>query len=173
MSTIKISVATKPDFQTLQKIAKETFYEAYAASNSSELLENYMKESFSEEKLITELENPHSLFYLAWDKQLPIGYLKLNRGDAQTDLQERDSLEIERIYVKAEYHGKKVGQMLCDKAVEVAIENNKKSIWLGVWEENLKAIRFYEKNGFLSFGKHFFQMGNEEQTDMMMRKAMA
>jgi len=100
---------------------------------------------------------------------LAIGYLKVNAAQAQTDLHEEHSLEIERIYVLNAYHGKKVGQLLYDKALEVASHLAKTSVWLGVWEKNPRAIRFYEKNGFEAFGTHGFKMGDDEQNDILMR----
>lgn len=78
-------------------------------------------------------------------------------------------MEIERIYVLKEFHGKKVGQILYEKAIELAKGIDADFIWLGVWEENPRAIRFYEKNGFSAFDKHIFQLGNDEQTDIMMK----
>ncbi|MET0570169.1 MAG: GNAT family N-acetyltransferase [Pedobacter agri] len=173
MNAIKISIATSTDFKIIQEIGRETFYETFASGNTEEVMQQYLQTSFSAEKVKTELNHPNSLFFIAWDHQIPIGYLKVNMNDAQTELQESDSLEIERIYVKAHYHGKKVGQLLYDQAVEIAMKKMKKSIWLGVWEENPKAIRFYEKNGFVPFSRHIFKMGDEEQTDIMMRKLIA
>jgi len=170
MNAIKISIATSTDFKIIQEIGRETFYETFASGNTEEVMQQYLQTSFSAEKVKTELNHPNSLFFIAWDHQIPIGYLKVNMNDAQTELHESDALEIERIYVKAHYHGKKVGQLLYDQAVEIAMKTMKKSIWLGVWEENPKAIRFYEKNGFVPFSRHIFKMGDEEQTDIMMRK---
>ena len=89
---------------------------------------------------------------------------------AQTELKDEISLEIERIYVKKAHQGKKVGQVLFERALETARLQNKTYLWLGVWEENLKAIRFYEKNGFVAFDKHIFKFGEDEQTDIMMKK---
>lgn len=96
----------------------------------------------------------------------------MNSGNAQTELQDETSLEIERIYVKSSHHGKKVGQLLYDKALSVTKEQQKAYIWLGVWEENLRAVNFYKKNGFVEFDKHIFRLGNEEQTDLMMKKIL-
>ena len=98
--------------------------------------------------------------------------MKVNSGKSQTELQDENSIEIERIYVKSEYHGKKVGQILYDKALEIALQEKKKYLWLGVWEENIRAVNFYKKNGFVEFDKHIFKLGNEEQTDLMMRKVL-
>jgi hypothetical protein len=98
-----------------------------------------------------------------------IGYLKVNVGESQTEIKDKNTLEIERIYVLKEFHGKKVGQILYDKAIELAKDKNIENVWLGVWEENPRAIRFYEKNGFVAFDKHIFKLGNDEQTDIMMK----
>ena len=98
-----------------------------------------------------------------------MGYLKLNFGDSQTELKDQKALEIERIYVLKEFHGKKVGQLLFEKALKIAEEKKVDYVWLGVWEENLRAINFYKKNGFEEFDKHIFKLGNDEQTDIMMK----
>ena len=98
-----------------------------------------------------------------------IGYLKLNFGDTQTELKDANAVEIERIYVLNEFQGKKVGQLFYDKAIEIAIERKADYVWLGVWEENKRALNFYRKNGFLEFDKHIFKLGEDEQTDIMMK----
>ena len=95
--------------------------------------------------------------------------MKLNFGDSQTELKDNKSLEIERIYVSKEFHGKSVGQLLYDKAIEVAKHKNVDYVWLGVWEENPRAISFYKKNGFVEFNKHIFKLGDDEQIDIMMK----
>jgi ribosomal protein S18 acetylase RimI-like enzyme len=98
-----------------------------------------------------------------------IGYLKLNFGQSQTELQDNRALEIERIYVLKEFHGKSVGQLLYAKASQIARQKRADYVWLGVWEENPRAISFYKKNGFIEFDKHVFLLGKDEQTDIMMK----
>lgn len=98
-----------------------------------------------------------------------IGYLKLNTGVSQTELKDNDALEIERIYVLKDFHGKKVGQLLFDKAITKAKERHVAYVWLGVWEENKRALQFYTKNGFVEFDQHVFVLGDEAQTDIMMK----
>ena len=170
MTSIAIQKATHEDIQTLLTIGRETFLETFADSNDPENINKYIAENFNEDKIRAEISNPESYFYIAWDDNTPAGYLKLNSGNAQNELQKEASLEIERIYVRSPYLGRKVGQVLYEKALEIAISLRKSYIWLGVWEENQRAIRFYEKNGFVAFDKHSFMMGPEEQTDIMMRK---
>lgn len=169
MENIEIKKVTLSDIDQLQKIGRQTFYETFSASNSEENMNRYLSEDLSLEKLTTELYNKHSEFYFATLNNNVIGYLKINFGQSQTELKDDKALEIERIYVLKEFHGKKVGQTLYEQAMHIARQINANYVWLGVWEENPRAISFYKKNGFVDFGKHIFKLGNDEQTDIMMR----
>lgn len=153
----------------LQQIGRQTFSETFAESNSEENMAKYLEEAYSFEKLTVELNNPNSFFYFAMLEEKVIGYLKLNIGASQTELKDNEALEIERIYVLKEFHGKKVGQLLFDKAIEIAKEQHVAYVWLGVWEENKRALQFYIKNGFVEFDQHVFVLGDEAQTDIMMK----
>ncbi|WP_264537654.1 GNAT family N-acetyltransferase [Flavobacterium sp. N1736] len=157
------------EIDQLQKIGQQTFHETFSESNSEENMKSYLKEKFSYQKLTEELTDDNSEFYFATLDNEVIGYLKINFGESQTELKDNKSLEIERIYVSKEFHGKKIGQLLYDKAIEIAKEKNTEYVWLGVWENNLRALRFYKKNGFTEFDKHIFKLGNDEQTDLMMK----
>jgi len=101
-----------------------------------------------------------------------IGYIKLNVGEAQTDIKDNNALEIERIYVLKAFHGKKVGQLLYDTAIQIAMQEGVIYLWLGVWENNPRAISFYKKNGFAEFDKHVFMLGMDQQIDIMMKKVL-
>lgn len=169
---VKIRKIKILDLLQLQKIGISTFSETFAEHNTKEDLEKYLKESFAADKLIAELENPDAAFYFAELDDTVIGYLKINFGDAQTELKDNKSVEIERIYVLQAYHGKKIGQLLFNKAIEIAKEHQAHYVWLGVWEENHRALQFYKKNGFVQFDTHIFKLGNDEQTDIMMKLAL-
>lgn len=160
------------DLKALQQIGRQTFSETFSSSNTEENLKQYLEEGFSDKKLCEELNNTQSAFYFAESDNQLIGYLKVNHAGSQTELQDSNALEIERIYVLADFHGKKVGQLLFEKAMEIARDSKVNYVWLGVWEENHKALRFYEKNGFVAFDKHVFVLGDDEQTDIMMKKVL-
>ncbi|MCE7040483.1 GNAT family N-acetyltransferase [Dyadobacter sp. CY312] len=169
MDNIEITRAEQKDMDELQKIGRQTFQETFSASNSEENMNKYLEEGFSTEKLTAELNDENVVFYFAkLDKKI-IGYLKLNFGQSQTELKDDKALEIERIYVLKKFHGKKVGQLLYEKAIQIAAQKNADYVWLGVWEENPRAISFYKKNGFVEFDKHIFKLGTDEQTDIMMK----
>ena len=166
---IKIEHINHSHIAALQQIGRQTFSETFAESNSAENMAKYLEEAYSYEKLNAELNDPNSIFYFAKMDQNVIGYLKLNFGASQTELKDNNALEIERIYVLKEFHGKKVGQLLFDKAIEIAKEYHVAYVWLGVWEENKRALQFYTKNGFVEFDQHIFVLGDEAQTDIMMK----
>jgi ribosomal protein S18 acetylase RimI-like enzyme len=169
MSSIEIKKAYLSDIEILQKIGKQTFIETFAAVNTPENMANYLEESFNTNQLTTELNNPDSQFYLAILENEVIGYLKINFGKAQTESINDNALEIHRIYVLQQFHGKKIGQLFVDKVLEIVNEYPAEYIWLGVWEENHRAIAFYTKNGFAEFDKHIFTLGDDVQTDLLMK----
>lgn len=169
MIPIEIRKINLNDLVKLQEISRKTFQETFAAYNSPENMKSYLEEALSIEQLKAELEDENSAFYFAEQDEQVIGYLKINYGAAQTELKNSQALEIERIYVSKEFHGKNVGQLLYDKAIEIAKQKASEYVWLGVWEKNARAISFYEKNGFVEFDKHLFKLGDDEQTDLMMK----
>ena len=170
--SLQILPATLEDLATLQAIGRKTFEEAFAANNSEENLAAYLEEGFSKQKLEAELRNENSQFYFALQGDEVIGYLKINLGDAQTEKQDPNALEIERIYVLQQYHGKQLGLLLCEQALATAKARKAPYMWLGVWEENPRAIRFYQKLGFVEFGEHIFQLGDDAQRDVLMKKEL-
>ena len=166
---MKIRKINIDDLETFRDLSIQTFKETFEEVNTEEDMQKYLDENLSIEKLKTELENPNSEFYFAENNDEILGYLKLNFKDAQTEKLEENHFEIERIYVLKAFLGQKIGQILFDKAIEIGREKNLEYVWLGVWEENHRAIKFYEKNGFKIFGKHDFVLGKDVQTDLLMK----
>lgn len=167
---MKIRKVNIKEIDKLKEIGKLTFPETFSSENSEDNMREYLENGFSTKKLTTELTDQNAEFYFAELDGKTIGYIKINVGQSQTEIKDKNALEIERIYVLQEFHEKKVGQIFYDKAIELAKEKNVENVWLGVWEQNPRAIRFYEKNGFLAFDKHVFILGNDEQTDIMMKR---
>jgi ribosomal protein S18 acetylase RimI-like enzyme len=172
MNSITITKIGPAQLAQLQAIGRQTFTETFSSTNSEENLNAYLQFGFSTSKLTAELNNPNSEFYFATLNDKVIGYLKINFGIAQTELQDPKAMEVERIYVLGEFQSKKVGQLLFEKALAIAKNKKVDFVWLGVWEENHRAIRFYTKNGFVAFDSHIFLMGNDKQTDILMKLQM-
>ncbi len=169
MINVEVKRVSPLDINQLQKIGRDTFFETFASGNTEENMKKYLEEGFSVSKLEEELTDKNAEFYFAIIDDAVIGYLKVNFGQSQTELQDDSAVEIERIYVLKEFHGKNVGQVLYNKAIDLARDKKSNYVWLGVWEENPRAINFYKKNGFIEFDKHIFKLGEDEQTDIMMK----
>jgi diamine N-acetyltransferase len=169
---INLKKCTLEDSRKLQEISYETFNETFKHQNSPENMNAYLEKAFNLKQLEKELSNISSQFFFIYFNNEVAGYLKVNTDDDQSEEMGDESLEIERIYIKIEFQKHGLGKYLLNKAMEIAMECNKKKIWLGVWEKNENAIAFYKKMGFVQIGAHSFYMGDEEQIDFIMTKTL-
>lgn len=170
--TVTIQKLTLADADTLLALSKKTFFDFFAHLNKPEDKEAYAAVAFTPQKIQTELSNPNSHFFFAMLNGEVTGYLKLNYGPAQTEFQDQNAVEIERIYVLAQHHGKKIGHQFIAFTLKEAASKNLQYLWLGVWEHNQNALAFYEKHGFKVFSSHEFVLGSDKQTDLLMKKEL-
>jgi len=172
LSPVTIQKVRPSDVDQLLVLSRKTFYDAFAHLNNPDDFEAYTSKAFTREQLLSEIENPDSEFYFAVQDDVPVGYMKLNYRNAQAEFQDAGGVEISRIYIHADHQGKKIGNRLLDFTINKAIEDKLQYIWLGVWEHNLSAQRFYERNGFKTFSSHQFVVGNDVQTDFLMKREL-
>ena len=170
---VRIRRCELADLDMLRNIAFQTFDDTFRRLNDASSFNDYLDASFSRAKLEAELKDPNSMFFFLYSDDVLAGYMKINLGDAQTDVKDPAALEIERIYVTRDFQGLGLGRALVDKALEAARAAKKKTVWLGVWEKNGNAIAFYKKMGFSKTGTRDFYMGKKRQTDFIMRKNTA
>ncbi|AWP27635.1 GNAT family N-acetyltransferase [Paenibacillus sp. Cedars] len=170
--TIIIKKCTLEDSRQLQEIGYETFNETFKDQNSPGNINAYLERAFNLEQIEKELSNKFSQFFFVYFNNEVAGYLKVNTNDEQSEEMGDESLEIERIYIKSKFQKHGLGKYLLNQAKDIAVESNKKKLWLGVWEKNKNAIAFYEKMGFVQTGTHTFHMGDERQIDFIMSKIM-
>lgn len=164
-----IRKANFADLSPLVEMARASFVEAFTEGNKIENVNSYLEEAFTEEQFMDEMENPASVFFLLEVDGVLAGYAKVNFVPAQTDLHDNSSLEVARLYLLRKYIGLGLGKILLNHTINFAKLNRKKYLWLGVWEKNIRAIKFYEKNGLSIFSSHPFPFGDEVQTDFLMR----
>lgn len=161
------------DIRKLQEIAKTTFIEAFEKHNNPEDFESYVALAFAEQKIRKELLGPDSHFYFVYRDNLLVGYFKLNYARAQNEFKNRNSIELERIYVLQKFQGGKIGTWILHEVLKISASEQKEFVWLGVWQKNTKAVAFYEKHGFEKVGTHPYFIGNDKQTDWLMRYSIA
>ncbi len=172
MNFTSIIRVTPSGLQPLLDLSRKTFLEKFYADNKPENIKEYMDRVYASDQIRKELENPLCEFYFMFLNGALAGYLKINLGAAQSDIKDDESLEIERLYIAAEFQGKGLGAKFLEKAMQRAEELKLEYIWLGVWEKNPDAIRFYNRHGYVQFGTHPVRLGDEMQTDLLMRKKL-
>lgn len=172
MESIALVKLNTSHLNELVSLSRQTFITAFGNQNEPKYLNPYLDQAFSLQVLKSELENPLIEYYFAQINDKSVGYLKLNQGFAQSDLKEEHALELERIYVLQNHQGKQIGQYMLDFFIQRAKELNKPSVWLGVWEKNLRAIEFYKRNGFKIVSSHAFNLGGDIQTDLIMKRSV-
>ncbi len=166
---LRLSKCTTGNLDVLLEISRSTFIDAFKHLNDPKDFETYMEKAFDHEKIENEMQLSEVSYYLVYNDEVPVAYFKLNSAKAQTDIADPASLELERIYVRKEYQGLKIGKWMLDQIIELARNARVNYLWLGVWEKNRDAIRFYERLGFRKFKEHPFYIGKDKQTDWLMR----
>lgn len=169
---ITIRQATKEDASLIADISHQTFYDAFAADNTKADMDKFLTEQFTKDKLMQEVGATQHIFLLAFEGDEAVGYVKLREGYTPSLLGNGNAIEIARIYAKKNSIGKGVGKVMMQASITVALEKEKNSIWLGVWEKNKRAIAFYTNWGFEKFDETDFLLGNDLQRDWLMKKQL-
>jgi len=173
LQTIQIVPVLISDADALLELSLSTFLDFFGPPvNEQKNLDAYTSVAFTPEKVLSELNNPDSQFYFAKDGDEFAGYIKLNYNAAQNEFIDPQAVEVERIYVARAHHKKQIGSQLINFAIDIALDKKLDYIWLGVWEHNHRAIAFYERNGFQIFSKHDFVLGDDVQTDLLMKRGL-
>ena len=156
----------------MRDIAIETYQDTFRDTNSEALMQSYLNDALSMEKLTIEFNEPNSDFYFIYSDDQIAGFLKVNELGAQTDISDDDSLEIERFYIRKAFFRRGLGNSLMQFACDLATQSGKTYVWLGVWENNFRALNFYQYHGFVEIGKHPFDMAGDIQTDLVLKKIL-
>lgn len=172
MTEVKIVQVSEKDMPELIAISRETFADTFGKDNSPEDMAKFLDESYNEEKLGGEMANPGSFFYFLKVDGEVAGYLKLNVDDAQSEEVDPNGLEIERIYLRKSFQHRGLGKQLFEFAEEKGREWGKSVLWLGVWEHNENAKNFYASRGLTRFSEHVFVLGDDRQTDFLLKKSL-
>lgn len=169
---VTIRMAGPQDAVLIADMSRRTFYDSFAENNTKEDMDLFMNEVFTHEELKKEVYDPANIFFLAFEGDQPLGYVRMREGEAQAVFNGEPSFEIARIYNEKNAIGRGVGSALMQACIDTALAQGKKWIWLGVWEKNDRAIAFYSKWGFEKYDTHDFVLGKDVQTDWLMKKQL-
>ena len=170
---IEVKQALFTDIPKMREVAIQTYVDTFAHMNEPENMEAFLKNSYDLHNFEQEFNEPGSFLYLAWAGMHIAGFFRLRNTQEVEDKLGSNTIELHRLYVHHDYQNQKVGRALMEKALRIAKEINVDWIWLGVWERNSRAQQFYMKWGFEKFGEHIFQMGDDPQTDWLLRKKIS
>jgi ribosomal protein S18 acetylase RimI-like enzyme len=174
MSEILIRQSVPEDAKLLTDLAYTTFWDAFAhhPKNAPDDLNHYMRQAFNQEQITAELADAKNIFLIAEIGGEAAGYSKIIVDNIEPGITAERPIELSRLYSHQKHLGQGVGQTLMDACFERARAEDRDVMWLGVWEYNPRAQRFYEKNGFRVVGNHVFLLGKDPQTDLLMQKSL-
>lgn len=169
---LQLSRLNPHDLDELQNLSLRTFVDAFGSVNTEEDMKIYLEQAFSEVQLLEELRDNDTNFYFLQLENKTVGYCKVKSGLPHALSEEGKALEICRLYVLQQYQGQQLGQFMLDSIIQMAEEQDLDFVWLGVWSQNPGAIRLYERNGFSKIGSYTFMLGNDAQTDFIMKRPL-
>jgi len=169
---ISVRTCNPKDIDILVSLGIKTFRDTFDEFNTPENMIHYINKTFAKKAVEQEMKQHGTVFFLAFDGRKAVGYAKIKTSETPAEINHFPALEIERLYAQKEYIGKRVGFMLMKTCLAFAKKKGCQTLWLGVWENNSRAISFYKKNGFVKFGQHTFMLGKDAQTDWLMKKEL-
>jgi ribosomal protein S18 acetylase RimI-like enzyme len=165
-----IRQAAQNDINLIAALAATTFYETYFELDKPLDLADYIAKNFNPGVIRAEWLNPDSVFFIAYLNRKAIGYAKLRKNSNVECVTEENVIELQRIYILQKVLERGFGKQLLRHCFEMAAQKGYQSVWLSVWEHNLHAQRFYEKQGFVHIGKMPYPYGSEIATNFVMKK---
>ena len=167
-SSAAIRYATATDAAGLSQLGAQTFRATYAEKNAPELVDAYIADHYSTSIQLAELRDDRLIYLVAEIDAHLAGFAMLRTDQTHTDVQATNPIRLARIYVDAPYLGSGVGSALMERCIEECLKRGNEVLWLGVWEENKKAIAFYERWGFGRVGVEIFDVGGDKQRDAIL-----
>ena len=168
---LKITALTPLDADKLAPIAHRIFVETFLPTNDEKNVFGYADAHLTADSFHRELADPNYFTFGCFIDQKLVGYIQMlfNNNEVYDGI----NLELKRFYLLADYHGRGFADQMMAVCEQKARDLGYGSFWLGVWEKNYRAQRFYEKCGFKKISSHEFVMGDEAQTDLIFAKSLS
>lgn len=172
---MRIRAAATGDAPALSRFGAATFRETFEAGNDPDDMVQYLAEAFTPQRQAAEIADPAGTVLLAehfdesGNSEL-VGYAHLANGPVPEAVRGPAPLELKRLYVARAWQGRGAAQALMTAAIDAARGHGAETLWLGVWEQNSRAVAFYAKYGFVRVGEHTFTLGTDAQTDWVLAR---
>jgi ribosomal protein S18 acetylase RimI-like enzyme len=153
--------ATIHDCKILTRIGSRSLLESHGRSAPAPVMQAYLSEKFTEAALEQELANPQNIFNIIYHNHQPAGYSKIIYRQPLKQVPQKKITKMERLYLLQEYYSLKLGQQLLQYNIDLSRQEGEEGMWLYVWKENERAMRFYTKAGFRIIGDGFFRLTDD------------
>ena len=160
------------DAPALARLAESTFRDAFSAQNSPEDMALHCRASYGESIQAQEIASPDSVIIVAEDAGQLAAYAQLRWGLCPECVAAASPGEIQRLYVKQSFHGRGLAQRLMARCLQLLEDRHSDVAWLGVWENNPRAVAFYRKFDFQPVGEHVFMLGSDPQRDIILMRPL-
>lgn len=171
-TSVSIRPGASTDADTLADLARRTFADTFADDNTAEDLATFLDSTYGADIQRRELNDP-GLQYLVAERDGALVAYALLRHKRSPHVSDPTAIEIQRFYVDRAGHGRGIAQTLMVACIAEASARGAGSLWLGVWERNGRAIRFYAAQGFREVGTQTFVVGSDPQTDVVMVRSLS
>jgi len=171
-TSFKLCVATIEQAAALADVMERTFRDTFGTSTTDGHMAEHCRSSYGEALQRAEIDDPDTTTLLVMDGVAIAGFAQVRPGSRPSCVTNSRPVEIHRIYVDVPWHGKGVAAVLMEAPLHDAAKRGADGVWLGVWENNPRAIRFYAKWGFVEVGEHIFHVGSDAQRDILMSRAL-
>jgi len=155
---VKIVKATVGDAALIAKLGSQTFLEAHGHSGTASEITSFIQETYNVKAIAKEFENPNVLYYMMSVDNEVAGYSKIELHSENELVADKHIAKLDRFYLLKEFYGQNLGLKFFKFNVEIAEQESQKGMWLRVWTENARAIKFYEKTGFKILGGLYFKV---------------
>ncbi len=173
MSFVSIRRAAVADAGALAELAARTFNDTFAGSNTAADMATHNARTYGVEIQRAEIAAPSIRTLIAERDGHAIAYAQLREESTPACVTTRPAIELWRFYVDKTTIGRGVAGELMAAVLDEAAGSSVRSIWLGVWERNPRAIAFYRKCGFSEIGSHRFQLGGDLQNDLIFERLLS
>ncbi|WP_143959819.1 GNAT family N-acetyltransferase [Litoribacter populi] len=162
MDNIKIKKADEADAAIICLLARITFSETFGMHFRDPLdIQEYFNKTFSVAKIRDSIKKDNNRYWLIYVNELPVGYSKLKLFSPSDFLKEKETCQLQKIYILRDFLGKNLGHIMVKEMLKEAFLQARQTMWLSVLKENQRAVRFYKNQDFEICGEHTFQIGKE------------
>lgn len=164
-----IRTAVEHDARALSELAERTFRDAFGGVNARDDVDLHCARAFAPDIQAREIKDPAIETLVVEHEGALVAFAQLRlSGESPPCVTLSPAVELQRIYVDRRWHGTGLARELMTNVFERTRKAGAKGLWLGVWEHNARAIRFYKRVGFSEVGDQVFRLGNDPQRDVVM-----